>query len=132
MLESQEMKSSNQRTSSELDLLQREARKRIKRDEDALYEEVLNGIIIDPLPYKIKTAQFHYGGPGSQYPIWAVTRPGKKSGRKREVFLISTEYFKKYPGCCSPLASGTEEIFLKSALYPMFQKRNAIKDMTLQ
>ncbi len=124
------MKSSDQRTSRELELLQREARKSIKRAEEAVYEEVLDGIIIDPLPYKIKTAEFHYGGPSSQYLIWAVTRPGKKSGRKREVFLISTEYFKKYPECCSPLASGTEEIFLKHFLYPMFQQRN--KDMTLQ
>ncbi len=124
------MKSSDQKTSRELEFLQREARKRIKRAEEALYEEVLNGIIIDPFPYKIKTAEFHYGGPSSQYQIWAVTRPGKKSGRKREVFLISTEYFNKYPECCSPLASGTEEIFLKRFLYPMFQQRN--KDMTLQ
>ena len=126
------MKSSNQRTSRELEFLQREARKRIKSAEDALYEEVSNGIIIDPFPYKIKTAQFHYCDPSSQYLIWAVTRPGKNSARKREVFLISNEYFKKYPECCSPLASGTEEIFLKHFLFPMFQKRNSVKDTTLQ
>ncbi len=126
------MKSSDQKTSRELEFLQREAHKRMKIADEALYEELVDGIIVDPFPYKIKTAQFHYCDPSSQYLIWAVTRPGKKSGRKPEVFLISNEYFNKYPECCSPLASGTEDIFLKHFLYPMFQERNAVKDMTLQ
>ncbi len=110
------MKSSNQRP----------------RPEDEIYEELVDGIIVDPFPYKIKTAKFHYCDPSSQYLIWAVTRPGKKSERKREAFLISDKYFKKYPECCSPLAIGTEEIFLRHFLYPMFQKRNTVQDMTLQ
>ncbi len=125
-------KSSNQMTNRELEVLQREAQKRMKIADEVVYEELVDGIIVDPFPYKIKTAQFHYCDPGSKYLIWAVTRPGKKSGRKREEFLISSEYFKKYPECCSPLASGTEDVFLKHFLFPMFQKRNAVKDMTLQ
>ncbi len=104
------------------EFLQREARKRMKGAEEVVYEELVDGVIVDPFPYKIKTAQFHYCDPSSQYLIWAVTRPGKKSGRKPGEFLISSEYFKKYPECCSPLASGTEEIFLRNFLYPMFQK----------
>ena len=125
-------KNSNHPTSSELEVLQREAQKRMKIAEAVVYEELVDGIFVDPYPYKIKTAQFHYCDPGSKYPIWAETRPGKQSGRKREVFLISSEFFKKYPECCSPLASGTEEIFLKHFLYPMFKKAANIKDMTLQ
>ena len=97
-----------------------------------IYEEIFDGVVVDPFPYKIKTAQFHYCDPGSQYLVWAVTRPGKKSGRKPETFLISDKYFKKYPECCSPLASGTEEVFLKHFLYPMFQERHKFKDMTSQ
>jgi len=89
----------------------------------------LNGRVrVNPPPYKIKTAQFHLGGPSSQYPIWAVTRPGKKSGLKREVFLISTDYFEKYP--MGPLLSDTADIFLRHALYPMLNK--GIKDLMLQ
>ena len=125
-------KSSNQMTSRELEVLQREAQKRMKIAEAVVYEELVDGIIVDPFPYKIKTAQFHYCDPGSKYLIWAVTRPGKKSGRKREEFLISSEYFKKYPECCSALASGTEDVFLKHFLFPMFQKLASVKDMTLQ
>ncbi len=127
MLASQEMKSSNQRTSRELDFLQREARKRIKRDEDALYEEVLNGIIIDPFPYKIKVAKFYYGGPSPQYPIWAVTTHRVNGVRQRDVYLISVDYLTKY----SPIG-GTEELFLKYSLFPMFKKAANIKEMTLQ
>jgi len=125
-------KSSNQMTNRELEVLQREAQKRMKIAEAVVYEELVDGIIVDPFPYKIKTAQFHYCDPGSKYLIWAVTRPGKKSGRKREEFLISSEYFKKYPECCSPLASGTEDVFLKHFLFPMFQKRASVQGSTLQ
>jgi len=125
-------KNSNQMTSRELEFLQREAQQRIKSDEEAVYEELVDGIIVDPFPYKIKTAQFHYCEPGSKYLIWALTTHFVDGVRQRDVYLISTEYFKKYPECCSPLASGTEDIFLKHFLYPMFQKRNAVKDMTLQ
>ena len=125
-------KNSNQMTSRELEFLQREAQQRIKSDEEAVYEELVDGIIVDPFPYKIKTAQFHYCEPGSKYLIWAVTTHRLNGVRQRDVYLISTEYFKKYPECCSPLASGTEDIFLKHFLYPMFQKRKAVKDMTLQ
>ena len=120
-------KNSNQMTSSELELLQREAQQRMKIADEAVYEESVDGVIVDPFPYKIKTARFYYCDPGSKYLIWAVTRPGKKSGRKREEFLISSEYFKKY----SPIG-GTEELFLKNSLFPMFKKAANIKDMTLQ
>ena len=125
-------KNSNQMTSRELEVLQREAQQRIKIAEEAVYEELVDGIIVDPFPYKIKTAQFHYCEPGSKHLIWALTTHRVNGVRQRDVYLISTEYFKKYPECCSPLASGTEDIFLKHFLYPMFQKRNAVKDMTLQ
>ena len=82
----------------------------------------LNGRVrVNPPPYKIKTAQFHLGGPSSQYPIWAVTR-------EREVFLISTDYFEKYP--TGPLLSDTADIFLRHALYPMLHK--GVKDLMLQ
>ena len=121
MLAGQEMKS------SELEFLQREARKRIKRDEEALYEEVLNGIIIDPFPYKIKTAEFHYGGPSPQYPIWALTTHRVNGVRQRDVYLVSVDYLKKY----SPIG-GTEGLFLEHSLFPMLKKVANIKDMTLQ
>ena len=125
-------KSSNQMTNRELEVLQREAQQRMKIADEVVYEELVDGIIVDPYPYKIKTAQFYYCDPGSKYLIWAETRPGKKSVRKKEVFLISSEYFKKYPECCSPLASGTEDVFLKYALFPMFQKRASVQGSTLQ
>ena len=89
----------------------------------------VNGRIrANPPPYKIKTAEFNFGGPSEQYPILAVTRPRKKSGLKREVFLISTDYFEKYP--TGPLLSDTADIFLRRALYPMLHK--GVKDLMLQ
>ena len=109
------------------EFLQREARERIKRAEEAVYEEVLYGIVVDPFPYKIKTAQFHYGGPSQQYPIWAVTTHHVNGVRQRDVYLVSVDYLKKY----SPIG-GTEEVFLKNSLFPMFEKAANIKDMTLQ
>ncbi len=115
-------KNSNHPTSSELEVLKREAQKRMKIAEAVVYEELVDGIIVDPYPYKIKAASFHYCDPGSKYLIWAVTRPGKKSRHKREEFLISDEYFKKY----SPIG-GTEELFLKYSLFPMFQKVASVR-----
>ena len=109
------------------EFLQREARERIKRAEEAVYEEVLYGIVVDPFPYKIKTAQFHYGGPSQKYPIWAVTTHRVNGVRQRDVYLVSVDYLKKY----SPIG-GTEEVFLKNSLFPMFEKAANIKDMTLQ
>jgi len=134
MVVSQAMKSSNQEPWSEDELLQlqREAQKRMKIAEEAVYEEMFNGVIVDPFPYKIKTAEYHYGGPSDKYPMWAVTTHFIDGVRQRDVYLISDKYFEKYPECCDPLASGTEEIFLRRFLYPMFQKRNAVKDMELQ
>ncbi len=115
------------KSEDELLQLQREARKRMKIADEAVYEEMLNGIIIDPFPYKIKTAEFHYGGPSPQYPIWAVTTHRVNGVRQRDVYLVSVDYLKKY----SPIG-GTEELFLKNSLFPMLKKVANIKDMTLQ
>ena len=120
-------KSSNQMTNRELEVLQREAQKRMKIADEAVYEEMLNGIIIDPFPYKIKTAEFHYGGPSPQYPIWAVTTHRVNGVRQRDVYLVSVDYLKKY----SPIG-GTEGLFLQNSLFPMLKKVANIKDMTLQ
>ncbi|MCZ6677600.1 MAG: hypothetical protein O7E52_10150 [Candidatus Poribacteria bacterium] len=120
-------KNSNQMTSRELELLQREARKRMKIAEEAVYEESVDGVIVDPFPYKIKTAQFYYGGPSQKYPIWALTTHFIDGVRQRDVYLVSVDYLKKY----SPIG-GTEELFLKNSLFPMFKKAANIKEMKLQ
>lgn len=100
------------------------------RPEDKIYEELVDGVIVDPFPYKIKTAQFYYGGPSggssAKYPIWALTTHFIDGVRQRDVYLISVDYFDKYPS-----GNDTADLFLKYSLRPMLEACTEGDGMTL-